>query len=99
MSFDFANASATFQVYINNALRDLLNVCCVVYLDDILIYSSFKEQHEIDVLTVLECLRQTQLFIKLSKCEFETIKIFFLSYVIELESVKMKLDRIKIIEE
>src|SRR5690625_3330878 len=99
MSFDLANASATFQVYINNALRDLLNVCCVVYLDNILIYSSFKEQNKIDVLTVLECLQQTKLFIKFSKCEFEIIKVIFLSYVTKLENVKIKLDRIKIIEE
>ena len=99
MSFDLANTSVTFQVYINNTLCDLLNVCCVVYLNDILIYSSFKEQHETDILTVLEHLWQTQLFIKLSKCKFETIKVFFLSYVIELKNMKMKSDWIKIIEE
>ena len=50
-------------------------------------------------MTVLECLWQTQLFIKLSKCEFEIIKVFFLSYMIESESVKMKFNQIKIIEE
>ena len=50
-------------------------------------------------MTVLEHLWQTQLFIKLSKCEFETIKVFFLSYMIESESVKIKLNWIKIIEE
>ena len=50
-------------------------------------------------MTVLKCLWQIQLFIKLSKCKFETIKIFFLSYVIELKSVKMKFNWIKIIEE
>ena len=98
MSFDLTNTSAIFQVYINNTLHNLLNVCCVIYLDNILIYSSFKEQHEINILIVLEHLWQIQLFIKLSKCKFETIKVFFLSYMIESENMKMKFDQIKIIE-
>ena len=54
MSFDFTNTSVIFQVYINNTLHNLLNICCIIYLDNILIYSSFKEQHEINILTVLE---------------------------------------------
>jgi hypothetical protein len=39
MPFGLANAPATFQVYINRALRDLLDQFYVVYLDDILIFS------------------------------------------------------------
>ena len=99
MSFDFVNTFVMFQVYINNTLHDLLNICCVVYLNNILIYLSFKEQHETDVLTILKHLSQTQLFIKLNKCKFEIIKVFFLNYMIRFESVKMKLNWIKIIEE
>ena len=87
-----------FQIYINNTLHNFLNVCCVIYLNNIFIYLSFKKQYKTDILTVLECLWQTQLFIKLSKYEFETIKVFFLSYVIEFKSVKMKFNQIKIIE-
>ena len=39
MPFGLSNALATFQAYINNALARLVNVICVVYLDDILMYS------------------------------------------------------------
>ena len=56
MSFDFINTSVMFQVYINNILHNLLNVCCVIYLNDIFIYLNFKEQHETDILIVLEYL-------------------------------------------
>ncbi len=39
MPFGLANAPATFQGFINYALQDLLDICCITYLDDILIYS------------------------------------------------------------
>lgn len=43
--FGLTNAPAAFQGYINYALSDLLDICCVVYLDDILIYSNSEEEH------------------------------------------------------
>ena len=45
MPFDLTNAPATFQTYINKSLTNLINNFCVVYLDDILIYSSSREEH------------------------------------------------------
>ena len=38
MPFGLANTLATFQGFINYALWDLLDICCIAYLDDILIY-------------------------------------------------------------
>ncbi|EDN10041.1 hypothetical protein HCAG_05844 [Histoplasma mississippiense (nom. inval.)] len=68
MPFGLANAPATFQAYINNALSDLLDICCVVYLDDILIFSNSKQEHKVHVTKVLERLERANLFAKLSKC-------------------------------
>ena len=45
MLFDLINASATFQTYINKSLTGLIDNFCVVYLNDILIYSSSQEEH------------------------------------------------------
>ena len=45
VSFELINASATFQSYINCALCDLVDDFCIVYLDDILIFSKSKKEH------------------------------------------------------
>ena len=46
MPFEFTNALATCQQMINNALRDLLDVTVVTYLNDILVYSEDSAKHE-----------------------------------------------------
>ena len=92
MSFGLANAPATFQAYINNALREVLDICAVVYLDDILVYFSSRKQHEQDVQCVFELLQQAQLYVKASKCEFEVERVFFLDFIVEAQSVEMKPD-------
>ena len=58
MPFGLSNAPATFQAYINHALVRLIDVTCVVYLDDILIYSEDPAQHTEAVRRVLERLQQ-----------------------------------------
>jgi hypothetical protein len=45
MSFGFANASVIFQAYINRALADLIDVNCVIYFDNILIYSINRAEY------------------------------------------------------
>ena len=45
MPFRLVNTPAIFQSYIYHILSDLLNTCCVVYLDDILIYSHTVEEY------------------------------------------------------
>jgi hypothetical protein len=54
MPFGLANAPATFQLYIHRALGGLLDRTCVVYLDDILIYSENEEDHDGHVEEVLD---------------------------------------------
>ena len=70
MPFGLTGAPATFQRFINDALREYLDRFCSAYLDDILIYSKTKEEHLQHVRQVLERLRRAGLYAKLSKCEF-----------------------------
>ncbi|KAL0149021.1 hypothetical protein M9458_055636, partial [Cirrhinus mrigala] len=67
----------------------MLNRWVIVYIDDILIYSDFFQEHVNHVRSVLQRLRQHQLYAKLEKCEFHLTKISFLGYIISPEGVAM----------
>jgi len=99
MPFGLANAPATFQAYINRAMQGLLDVVCVVYLDDILIFSQNKEEHRGHVEQVLNQLRKFGLYANLSKCEFETQSVEFLGFIVDTEGVKMDQRRVDTIKD
>jgi transposase InsO family protein len=89
MPFGLANAPATFQTYINHALVGLVDTICVVYLDDILIYSRKGEDHPQLVRRVLERLREWGLYVNLSKCDFGINTVSFLGFIIGPKGVQM----------
>ncbi len=98
MPFGLANAPATFQAYINRALVGLVDVTCVVYLDDILIYSAEPADHWRHVKQVLERLRQFQLYANLKKCQFRTERVEFLGFIVSTDSVSMDQERVATIK-
>ena len=52
----------------------------IIYLDNIIIYSFYEENHEEYIYTVFKTLAKTNLYIKLSKCHFNAHEIDFLNY-------------------
>ena len=82
MSFELINASTTCQEMINDALREHLNVFVIAYLNDILIYFKTLEEHKQHVRTMLQCLKQRRLLLKLEKCEFHKFDVEFLEFVV-----------------
>ncbi|KAM4062531.1 reverse transcriptase (RNA-dependent DNA polymerase) [Hirsutella rhossiliensis] len=99
MPFGLVNAPASFQQYINDALEGLVDIICVVYLDDILIFSEDPEQHEGHVKDVLQRLRKAGLYANLSKCEFSVKKVSFLGFVVDEEGIHMEEERVHAITE
>jgi hypothetical protein len=99
MLFRLANALATFQSYIHRALGGLVDHTCVVYLDNILIYSKKEEDHNYYVEEVLNRLVEWGLYCKASKCVFLTKLVEFLSFIVTLGGVVMDLVRVQTIQE
>ena len=54
MPFGLTNAPAIFQAYINKALTGYIDVFCVIYLDDILVYSDSLSDHKIHMKKILK---------------------------------------------
>lgn len=98
MPFGLANAPATFQFFVNDIFHDLLDICVVVYLDDILIYSENLDSHRKHVRWVLSRLRTHNLYAKMEKCSFETTSVTFLGYIISPEGVKMDNRKVECIQ-
>ena len=97
MLFNLFNASVTFQTYINKILTDMIDVFCVVYFNNILIYSSSLEKHWNHIKQVLKCLCKFQFFINLKKCAFAVQQINFLKFVISVKKIVMNLNWVSII--
>jgi hypothetical protein len=75
--FGLANSPATFMRLMNRVFFDLMGVCLIFYVDDILVYSSTYEQHLIDIGKVMQRLQDHNLHVKISKCELAKQELEF----------------------
>ncbi|KAG9665731.1 hypothetical protein KCU87_g10162, partial [Aureobasidium melanogenum] len=99
MPFGLCNGPASFQNFINDTLREHLDVFCTAYLDDILIYSEKEEDHEHHVKLVLEKLRQAGLQVDITKCEFDVERVEYLGLVVTTEGTRMDPKKVQTILE
>jgi hypothetical protein len=97
MPFGLTNAPAAFQRFINSVFADMLDVCVVVYLNDILIYSIDLDHHRTHVKEVLCHLRKHGLFAAPEKCEFHTDSVEYLRYRLSLQGLTMSSNKIQTI--
>jgi Reverse transcriptase (RNA-dependent DNA polymerase) len=87
MFFELTNASAIFQAYINHVLRGLVDDFCVVYLNNILIFSKTKEEHLQYLELVIKHLHHTDLYINSKKCDFFKSQVKYLDFIINKNSI------------
>ena len=89
MPFGLINAPAIQQVFINNVLREYLDVFVIIYLDDILIFSKTKEEYKEYIKKILKRLKDENLRIKIKKTQFYAKKVNFLGFIIDREGIKI----------
>ena len=97
MPFGLTNAPAAFQRFMNDIFSDPLNVCVIIYLDDILIYSEDTTQHKKHIKEVLQRLRKNGLYVAAPKCEFHKESVEYLGFIISVDGLRMAQDKVQII--
>ncbi len=88
MPFGLKNAPATFQRLMNDILRDYINKICVVYLDDILIFSTTLAEHKHAVEKIFRKLQEHNLKIQPDKCSFMKQHTEFLGHVLSKDGIQ-----------
>ena len=98
MPFGLTNAPATFQHLMENCLEDLHLNWCIIYLDDIIIYSKTLEEHVERLEAVFRKLKKAGLKLKPSKCKFFKSEITYLGHTVSNEGIATDPKKIKVIQ-
>ncbi|KAL5549393.1 hypothetical protein UlMin_004624 [Ulmus minor] len=73
----------------NRVFKEFLDKFVVIFIDDILIYSKTREDHEAHLELVLQRLKEHRLYAKFKKCEFWIEQVTFLGHVISKDGVSV----------
>ncbi|GAB2278526.1 hypothetical protein Dimus_039297 [Dionaea muscipula] len=98
MPFGLTNALAAFMDMMHRVFKPYWDRFVVVFIDDILIYSS-REQHEEHLRVALQTLREQQLYAKFKKCEFWLDSVAFLGHVISKDGVSVDQKKIEAVQQ
>uniref|UniRef100_A0A0W0FWR6 Reverse transcriptase-rnase h-integrase n=1 Tax=Moniliophthora roreri TaxID=221103 RepID=A0A0W0FWR6_MONRR len=90
MFFRLSNSLATFQAFMNDILSNFIDEgWCIVYMDDILIFSEDPEAHRERTKRLMQRIQKHDLYLKPEKCEFDVKEVIFLGMVIRSGYIAM----------
>jgi hypothetical protein len=95
MSFGLTNAPAHFMYLMNSIFVEELDKFVVVFIDDILVFSKSRKEHEEHICIVLQRLCEHQLYAKFSKCELWLTEVQFLGHVVSSEGISVDLSKVR----
>ncbi|GJW05024.1 reverse transcriptase domain-containing protein [Tanacetum coccineum] len=98
MPFGLTNAPAVFMDLMNRVCKPYLDKFVIVFIDDILIYSKTKEDHENHLRLMLDLLRKEKLYAKFSKCEFWLQEVHFLGHVVNHDGIHVDPSKIEAVK-
>ena len=99
MPFELKNIPATFQTLMNSLFRDYLGRFRLVSMNDILMYSKKVKEHKLHPKQIFEILKESKLYVKLSKCASFTSHILFFGHVISDKEISTDPKKIKMVVE
>ena len=88
------NTSTSFQRLINSVMGEYIDKFVLVYLDDILMFSTTKHEYEPHLRIVFQKLREHKLQAKLKKCEFGKPHVKYFGYILGSREVHMDKDKV-----
>jgi hypothetical protein len=97
MPFGLTNGLAIFQQFINKVFMDYFNNFITAFVDNILIYSNNKVEHQEHVKKVLKHLWVAGLQASIKKCEFLVTQTKYLGFIITLEGIKVNPEKMVVI--
>ena len=95
MPFGLTNAPSTFQTAMHALFHDWLDDFIIVYLDDILIYSSTQQVHTQHLYQVLQRLTDNKWYCKIKKCHFAQTSIEYLGHIISHGTISIDPEKMK----
>ncbi|CAK1595436.1 unnamed protein product [Parnassius mnemosyne] len=98
MPMGLKNSPSTFQRVMDNVLRDLQNTVCLVYLDDIIVFSTSLQEHMVNLEKVFQKLRESNFKIQMDKSEFLKLETAYLGHIISKDGIKPNPSKISAIE-
>lgn len=98
MPYGVTGGPATFQLTMNSILAPLLRKCVVVFIDDILVYSTNWRDHLEHIRVVFNILDKHQFKVNLSKCSFAQTSLHYLGHIISQEGVATDPEKISAVK-